>query len=217
MSRILERFGQYLAVAVLVAAVIVGVVVNPGTGVLVVVGALLVAVLLVGYSAVDALLASDENAPPAELREGEVATLRREKASLLQVLRDLEVERDLGKVSAHDFENLDRQFRDRAIDVMKRIDRDLAGYRRKAEELIAERMAARERVEAAEAARGATASPAPAPVSTGSCPSCQTPIDTETIFCRKCGRRVSCASCSAVLDADAVFCKRCGTKVESHA
>jgi hypothetical protein len=218
MSRLLERFGKYAAILVMAGATAAGILISPGTGVLVVVGALLVAVLAVGYLAIDALLSSDDTMPSAEMQEGEVATLRGEKASILQVLHDLEIERDMGKVSAADFEVLNRQFRGRAIELMKRIDRDLASYRKKAEALVAERVT-RSTIEpsAAEAPPIAATGAAEAAGARQGCPGCGTSVDSETVFCKKCGRRVACAGCSAPLDPDSVFCKKCGSKVEANA
>lgn len=182
MIRELERFGIWAACVVALVAVALGIWVSPGAATLVVAAFLLMLVLAVGYGAVDALFSSHDAAEAAAgTLQHEMAALQREKASILQVLRDLEVERDLGKVSAQDFESLDRQFRDQAIAVMKRIDQDLAAYRKKAEALIARRLGQAPQGEVAK--RGEMAGPV-------LCASCGAKLDPDSVFCKKCGTKV---------------------------
>lgn len=221
MNRLVERLAPWFMAAVVAGAVTTGALVSVGTGVLVVAGGLICAVLVLGYLAVDALL-SPEDAPAtgADVQQSELAELERDKAAILQSIRDLENERDLGKVSAADFQNLDAFFRKRAIEVMKKIDRDLSSFHKRAEAMVAERI---ERSKREPAAAPVAAAPAPVaadpwPVSTPArtCGACATPVDSDSVFCKKCGKRVTCA-CGAPLDADSVFCKKCGAKVEAHA
>lgn len=232
MSRLIERFAPWFALAVLAGAVLTGWLVSVGTGVLVVAGGLVVAVLVVGYLAVDALLSEGEDlSTVADFAQSELRELEREKSAILGSIRDLENERDLGKISAADFEALDAFFRKRAVDVMKKIDRDLSSWRKRAEALVAERIeqarrAAPPTAVAApartapvhpsneEAEPVAAAGPWPAPA-TRSCGACDTPIDPDSNFCKKCGKRVTC-TCGAALDPDSNFCKKCGAKVEAH-
>lgn len=182
MTRALERFGIWTACVVVLVAIALGVWVSPGAATLVVAGFFLMLVLIVGYGAVDALFSShDAREAAAGALQHEMAALQHEKASILQVLRDLEVERDLGKVSAQDFESLDRQFRDQAIALMKRIDQDLAGYRTKAEELVAKRLGQAPQAKAAD--KGEAAAPL-------RCAQCDAKLDSDSVFCKKCGTKV---------------------------
>src|SRR5207302_11210495 len=64
------------------------------------------------------------------------------------------------------------------------------------------------------AARG----PAPVAVITEgrSCPTCNTPLKEDDVFCRKCGTRLvplECASCGEALLPDDEFCAKCGARV----
>ncbi len=228
----------WFGAAVLAGAVLTGWLVSVGTGVLVVAGGLVVGVLVVGYLAIDALLSDTEDlSTVADFAQSELKEAEREKSAILGSIRDLENERDLGKISAADFEALDAFFRKRAIDVMKKIDRDLSSWRKRAEALVAERVDQAKRA-APVAAVAAPARTAPAPARTApvapskkdaesaaaaaplapatrACGACDTPIDPDSNFCKKCGKRVTC-TCGAALDPDSNFCKKCGAKVEAH-
>ncbi|MFW6198050.1 MAG: hypothetical protein ACOC5B_04220, partial [Myxococcota bacterium] len=72
----------------------------------------------------------------------ERAALLDEKASLLQSIRDLELDRDSGKISEPDFERLNGQLRSRARLVLQMLDEDVRPYRPEAEALVAEAMRA---------------------------------------------------------------------------
>jgi hypothetical protein len=234
MSRVVERVMPWFGAAALGAAILTGWLVSVGTGVLVVAGGLVVAILVVGYLAIESLLSEGEElSTVADVAQSELMELDREKAAILSSIRELENERDLGKISPVDFEALDAFFRKRAVDVMKKIDRDLSSWRKRAESMVAERVekvgsAARAKKAASLLARSAPAPeprgtpegviPAPAEAALTAkrpCGACDTPIDPESNFCKKCGKRVTC-SCGAALDVDSNFCKKCGAKVEAH-
>jgi hypothetical protein len=113
------------------------------------------------------------------------AALLREKATLLQAIRDVRFEHDLGKVSDADLERLDAQYRVRARAVLGELDAQLAPYRDKARALLG----------ASE--DGAPVAPpvpalAPAPkATTVACAACATVNDTDAVFCKKCGARMA--------------------------
>ena len=254
-SRLVERLAPWFGLATLAAATATGLLVSVGSGVLVIAGGLIVVILVVGYMAIDSLLAEKVDlASVADLQQSELLDLEREKSAILQSIRDLENERDLGKISPEDFESLDGFFRKRAIGVMKKIDRDLSSWRKRAEVLVAERLQATadkpgRRAKAAKAAEGApaaeptvsgsdlrpeplatetAAAPAAAPEAAAleatdatpsaarACHACQTVVDEDSNFCKKCGAQVTC-TCGAALDADSNFCKKCGAKAVRHA
>lgn len=64
--------------------------------------------------------------------------LREEKDALLRALRDLEMDRDVGKLSARDFERLNQRYRARARGVLRLLDAEVAPHRERARALIAE-------------------------------------------------------------------------------
>ncbi len=61
-----------------------------------------------------------------------------EKEAVLRSLKDLEFERDVGKLSGDDFDRLHAQFRARAKQIMRQLDDDLAQHRDQARALIAQ-------------------------------------------------------------------------------
>ncbi len=64
------------------------------------------------------------------------AELLEEKEAVLRSLKDLEFERDAGKISDEDYKRLEVEFRARARRVLKELDADLKEHREKALRLI---------------------------------------------------------------------------------
>jgi hypothetical protein len=59
-----------------------------------------------------------------------------EKDAVLKSLKDLEFERDVGKLSDEDFARLEREFRARAKRILKQLDTEVSDHRVKAKQLI---------------------------------------------------------------------------------
>jgi hypothetical protein len=59
-----------------------------------------------------------------------------EKEAVLRSLKDLEFERDVGKLSQEDWKRLDTEFRVRAKRILKQLDDDLREHREKAAKLV---------------------------------------------------------------------------------
>lgn len=117
-------------------------------------------------------------APPVEsIVSPERAALLAEKRTLLVALKDLEAERESGKLSQEDFSELNAQYRQRARAVLQQLDGMLAPHRADAKRLLA----------GAETA--APAVPAPAPAAHG-CTGCGATNDPDAVFCKKCGTRL---------------------------
>lgn len=70
-------------------------------------------------------------------------SLLEEKATLLRSLKDIEFERDIGKISPEDYARLEAKLRGRAREVLRLLDEDVEPYRLAAERLIEEKIAAR--------------------------------------------------------------------------
>lgn len=64
------------------------------------------------------------------------AELLEEKDAVLHSLKDLEFERDAGKIADEDYKRLEAEFRVRARKVLKELDADLKEHREKAERLL---------------------------------------------------------------------------------
>jgi hypothetical protein len=117
------------------------------------------------------------------------AALMAEKASLLMALRDLEAERESGKLSGEDFRQLNEQYRVRAREVLRELDALLSPHRQDAKALL-------------DAAVSGKLESTLAPVTTQSAQGAAAP---------------GCNACGAGNDVDAVFCKKCGARLRSEA
>jgi hypothetical protein len=103
------------------------------------------------------------------LRESVRAGLEREKALTLRSIKELEFDRQMGKVGAADFEDLSGRLRARALSLMQELERAPVEP-------------------PAPSARSVTAGPA---AGTVACPSCQTINDEDARFCKQCGARMA--------------------------
>jgi ribosomal protein L40E len=111
------------------------------------------------------------------------AALLAEKQSLLVALKDLEAERDNGKLSEADFSELNARYRARARSVLKQLDAQIAPHRDAAKALL---NAASDSPKAEVLATSHQA----AAVATQVCPSCSASNDSDATFCKKCGARL---------------------------
>lgn len=153
--------------------------------------------------------------------EGERAALLSEKKTLLRAIKDIQFEREVGKISDEDFARLDRAYRRRAKEVLRLLDQDLGEYLTEAERLVADAMGEsedktkrRKKAKAKAKAKGRRKKkPAPKKAQL-ECPSCGAKNDLDAVFCKECATRlapVECPSCGAENDPDAKFCKECAT------
>lgn len=71
--------------------------------------------------------------------------LLEEKDAVLRSLKDLEFEREVGKLSDEDFARLDSEFRKRAKRILRALDDDLKQHRERAHELLEKERAKAER------------------------------------------------------------------------
>ena len=111
----------------------------------------------------------------------ERASLLQEKQTLLLALKDLESERDAGKLSSDDYRELNDQYRKRAREVLRELDAMLAPHRERARGLLSGSAAA----ESSKAPQPAAAQSAAA-----SCKSGGAGNDGDAVFCKKCGTRL---------------------------
>jgi hypothetical protein len=111
------------------------------------------------------------------------AALLAEKHGLLVALKDLEAERDAGKLSQDDFRELNEQYRVRAREVLRELDALLSPHRAAAKSLLAAAVSGK--LPGAEKPAAVATKPA-AP----SCSSCGVSNDLDAVFCKKCGARL---------------------------
>ena len=136
-------------------------------------------------------LVGEVTATAAEaLSERARAVLTREKALVLRALKDLEFDRSMGKVSQADFDEMAQRLRSRALSLMKQLDDDATGYKTIIERELTARLAGR----AAGTVIPEPAGTAPAQIAErpGTC-ACGTVNDTDAVFCKRCGSKLSIA------------------------
>ena len=152
----------------------------------------------------------------------ERAALLDEKNALLRAIKDIAFEHEVGKLSDTDFQRLDRSYRLRAKDVLRKLDEDLAPFIERAEKLVADTLepapeeAAPREAAPKKKARSSLARGGPrdqqAKTERIECPKCQTLNRPDAEWCKECGARVaplSCAACGSSNEHDAKFCIKC--------
>lgn len=132
--------------------------------------------------------AADVDAVQAVVESEERAGLEDEKQALLRSIKDIELERDLGKMSDDDFARLDASLRTRAREVLKLLDEEVAPFREQAEKMIAKHIEGVSK----RAPYRSRAEQAPAE-DTIRCAKCQTPNDVDASFCKRCGAAIVAA------------------------
>lgn len=120
-----------------------------------------------------------------------------EKQALLLALKDLGAEREAGKLSNEDWDELNARYRARAREVLSKLDAQLAPHRAEAKRLLAAALSGVPVTEVA--AKGETvssAAPAAGLPAHRKCGACATDNDADAVFCKKCGGRVAPAEAS---------------------
>jgi hypothetical protein len=125
------------------------------------------------------------------------------KGVALTALKEIEFDRETGKLSDADYELLKRKYTTAALEALRAEQQDSAPA--DVEAMIALRVAA---------FRSASAAPpAGAPV----CASCGPRPELDAVYCSGCGQRLRlgtvCERCGAALAPDSRFCEGCGSRV----
>ena len=122
-----------------------------------------------------------------------------EKATLLRTLKELEFERDMGKISDQDFDALNTRYRERAKAVMRSLDTELGDFHKQAVALVEKELAkvseqkpekksAKNSAAAGDGQKKPNAEAAPA---ARVCGACQIENDSDAMFCKKCGKALA--------------------------
>jgi hypothetical protein len=112
---------------------------------LVIAGGFVVAVIYCAWQSIRLLGIRDDVSGAAVGATATRDTLLEEKEALLRALRDLEMDRDVGKLSARDFERLNQRTRARAREVLRQLDVEIDPYRERARAMIADALRDAER------------------------------------------------------------------------
>ena len=144
----------------------------------------------------------EEPAAPEETRKG-VALL---------ALREIEFDRETGKLSDQDYERLKTAYTAEAVAALRLEEGRAARAPDAVESLIAARVL--------QLRVGAPSPLRPSAAPSVHCPTCGPRPESDALFCSECGRSLggpACAACGAALVAGARFCERCGVPVAGAA
>jgi rRNA maturation endonuclease Nob1 len=129
------------------------------------------------------------------------------KGIALAALKEIEFDRETGKLSEADYAMLKSKYTAAALDALR------------LDPLRAESAAAPDDLEVMIAARARALRSAAASTSPGapSCSACGPRPESDALFCSSCGRRLpmagACGRCGAALGPESRFCEQCGSQV----
>jgi hypothetical protein len=141
--------------------------------------------------------------PPPDVVEEPVEQEETPKGVALLALKEIEFDRETGKLSDADYQELKDKYTAEALEALRT--EAGGGVPGDVEALIAHRVQTL-RFAAATAPPGASA-----------CPSCGPRPEMDALFCSSCGGRLHaparCARCGTALSSDSRFCEGCGSRV----
>lgn len=144
----------------------------------------------------------EEPAAPEETRKG-VALL---------ALREIEFDRETGKLSDQDYDRLKAAYTAEAVAALRLEEGRAARAPEGVEAMIAGRVL--------ELRVGGSAPLRPSAPASQRCPTCGPRPESDALFCSECGRSLggpACGACGAALVPGARFCERCGAPVAGAA
>ena len=162
-----------LPVVAVLGALAAAAVADAGTAILVLAGAVLLAVVALLWASLRTL-AGDTQATMEEALAIADNGAEERKRIVLQALRDLEQERSLGKLDETDYAELSRAYRAEAKHLLRALEQDRAPQRAAAAQWVAARLAG---------------SPAPH-LGTPACAGCSATNDADAAFCKRCGAKL---------------------------
>jgi hypothetical protein len=125
------------------------------------------------------------------------------KGVALLALKEIEFDRETGKLSDADYRYLKDKYTVEALEALRT--EEVSSVPDDVEALIAHRV------------RALRFAGATAPLGAPTCPSCGPRPESDALFCSSCGGRLpapaACAHCGTVLSSDSRFCEGCGSRV----
>jgi hypothetical protein len=120
----------------------------------------------------------------------------------LLALKEIEFDRETGKLSDEDYRFLQEKYTAQALEALRA---EASEAPDDLEVLVAHRV------------RALRSAAATAPPGAAVCPTCGPRPEADAVFCSTCGNRLpaptTCAHCGAPLTADSRFCEGCGNRV----
>lgn len=177
---LIQPWQFFLLGGMLAATATVIVATGQGPANIIVLSITVVSVSFVGLGAYRVLAPLVSNQPDEPLTIGGRTriALEREKALVLQSLKELEFDYAMGKMAKVDFDEMSLRLRSRALGLMRQLDAG-GGYREQIAREVETRLA-----QGAQGAQGAQ-------VAQGACPECGTENDRDAKFCKNCGAKLS--------------------------
>ena len=133
------------------------------------------------------------------------------KGIALTALKEIEFDKETGKLSDADYEFLKAKYTAAALDALRHDSEEVASD--DVEAMVAAQVRALRSASAAAPSNASTLPPGSNPV----CTTCGPRPEPDAIFCSSCGRallsRSVCDRCGAALSPDSRFCERCGRQV----
>jgi rRNA maturation endonuclease Nob1 len=133
------------------------------------------------------------------------------KGIALTALKEIEFDKETGKLSDADYEYLKRKYTAAALDALRHEPEAVASD--DIEAMVAAKVRALRSASAVIPSDASTPPPGSAPA----CTTCGPRPEPDAIFCSSCGRRLSprsvCDRCGAALSPDSRFCESCGRQV----
>lgn len=181
-----------LPVATVVGAIAVGLVTGPATSILVLAAGVLLGVIALFWGSIRVLSGDAPLDPELEALENNAGEepLGARRTMLLRALKDLEIERGLGKIATEDYEQVTATYRAELKVVLRKLDDALAPHREQAEALVRAHLGQVD---------------LPAPVEDVAEEEAPVPADD----------RVACPKCTVLNEKDAKFCKECATALRT--
>lgn len=204
----LQKSGAF-AVAI-ITAVVLGNVYGVGTGVIALAGAVLLGVIFTLWVSLQNLTGEAPLSFEEALSLGAVTPEEEKKRAILRTLKDLEYERSVGKISDEDFKELSAQHRQEARQLLQQLDEGLAPARRRAEELLEERLHQLALPKAGSVAKASSEDTADLNAAEVNTTEIEAPTVAEATIA---STTRSCSGCSGANDQDAQFCKHCGARL----
>jgi hypothetical protein len=122
-------------------AILLGNLFGLGLGLLIVAGGVFGAGIWLIWSSLQSLTGEAPLTLDEAISLGAPSTEEEQKRAVLRALKDLEYERDVGKINADDYASLAAHYRSEAKRLLRAVDQDLSPERVRAERILAERLA----------------------------------------------------------------------------
>ena len=137
------------------------------------------------------------------------------RGQAVTALKEIEFDRETGKLSDSDYEFLKARYTAAALDAL-RLENVASGPAEKSDDVEA-MIAAKVRALRSASATAPSDLLLPSTGSTRSCDSCGPRPEPDAVFCSSCGRPLAapsaCDRCGAALQPDSRFCEACGRQV----